>query len=165
MSRATMNLTSARVVAPRLSHLSWLLLAVALAAGVGLPGVVASVLVLTLLTQAVIGGMLAVGVGFLIRQNGVVSFGHAAWYGVSAYCFGLLLRHEVLPAELALVLALAVPTPTAFLLGRGIGRVPGVAFPLRALAVGQGFPRFSVKAPGDARGDPGLPFRRRDPTS
>ena len=156
MSRATMNLTGARVVAPRLSHLSWLLLAVALAAGFGLPGVVASVLVLTLLTQAVIGGMLAVGVGFLIRQNGVVSFGHAAWYGVSAYCFGLLLRHEVLPAELALVLALAVPTLTAFLLGLVIVRVPGVAFSMLTLAVGQAFHEFSMKAQGLTNGDDGF---------
>ncbi len=156
MSRVTMNITTPAVPVPRRSLLAWALLAVAITTGFGMPALIGSALILTLLTQAVIGGMLAVGVGFLIRQNGVVSFGHAAWYGVSAYCLGLLLRHGILPAEAALILALGAPTLAAFLLGLVIVRVPGVAFSMLTLAVGQAFHEFAMKAQAVTNGDDGF---------
>src|SRR5690606_11011042 len=93
----------------------FVLLALAALAGVFLPGLVTSVLLLSLMTQAVIGAITATGVGLLCRQNGVVSFGHAAFYGAAAYIIGLSLRCGLLPAELAIVMALVVPPLLAFL--------------------------------------------------
>jgi len=119
---------------------------VAIVIGVLVTAVIQSNLAMTLLTQAVITGILATGVGFLIRQNGVVSFGHAAFYGVACYAISLSMRHGVTSAEFAIILALVVPTALAFLLGFVIVRIPGVAFSMLTLAVGQALYEFGMKA-------------------
>jgi branched-chain amino acid transport system permease protein len=115
-----------------------------------------SALLLTLLTQAVITGILATGVGFLIRQNGVVSLGHAAFYGIACYTIMISLRHGIASPELAIVLALIVPTGLAFLLGFVIVRMPGLAFSMLTLAVGQAFYEFAMKARQVTGGEDGL---------
>jgi branched-chain amino acid transport system permease protein len=119
---------------------------VAIVIGALVMAVIQSNLAMTLLTQAVITGILATGVGFLIRQNGAVSFGHAAFYGIACYAIALAMRHGVLRAEFAIILALVVPTALAFLLGFVIVRIPGVAFSMLTLAVGQAFYEFGMKA-------------------
>lgn len=137
------------------------LIAVAAAAVAGwfLPSIVASVLLLSLMTQAVIGAILATGVGLLFRQNGVVSFGHAAFYGSAAYIIGLSLRHGFLPAEIAIIAALVIPPIFAFLLGLVIVRIPGVAFAMLTLAVGQACYEFALKARAITGGDDGFAIR------
>jgi branched-chain amino acid transport system permease protein len=143
---------------PRRADLGWR--AAALAASIGLAVLAAylvrSSFVMTLLTQAVISGILATGVGFLIRQNGVVSFGHAAFYGLAAYIIALSLKHVLLGAEGAIVVALAVPTALAFLLGLVIVRMPGIAFSMLTLAVGQALFEFAMKARHATGGEDGL---------
>jgi branched-chain amino acid transport system permease protein len=128
-------------------------------AGAAIAVVVQSSLAMTLLTQAVITSVLATGVGFLIRQNGVVSFGHAAFYGIACYVIALALRHGVMRAELAIVLALIVPTALAFVLGFVIVRIPGVAFSMLTLAVGQAFYEFAMKARYVTGGEDGFSIR------
>lgn len=118
--------------------------------------IIQSNLAMTLLTQAVITGILATGVGFLIRQNGVVSFGHAAFYGVACYAIALSMRHGVASPELAILLALAVPTVLAFVLGFVIVRIPGVAFSMLTLAVGQALYEFGMKARYATGGEDGF---------
>jgi branched-chain amino acid transport system permease protein len=118
----------------------------AITVGALIAAVIESNLAMTLLTQAVITGILATGVGFLIRQNGAVSFGHAAFYGIACYAVALAMRHGVVRVEFAIILALVVPTALAFLLGFVIVRIPGVAFSMLTLAVGQAFYEFAMKA-------------------
>lgn len=134
----------------------FVLLALAAVVGLFLPGLVTSVLLLSLMTQAVIGAITATGVGLLFRQNGVVSFGHAAFYGSAAYIIGLSLRYGLLPAELAILAALVVPPLLAFLLGLVIVRIPGVAFAMLTLAVGQAIYEFVLKARHITGGDDGF---------
>lgn len=111
--------------------------AVALAAGVTAAHFISSGTVLSLLTQAVIYAVFAQGVGVLMRQNGMVSFGHALFFGVTGYALGLLLQVQGLPPEAAIVLAVALVTVVAFVLGLVIVRVPGIAFGMLTLALGQ----------------------------
>lgn len=132
------------------------LAAAAVGAGVMLPFVVQSNLLITLMTQAVISAILATGVGFLIRQNGAVSFGHAAFYGLACYSMALILKLGLTNAETAIVLALVLPTALAFLLGLVIVRIPGVAFSMLTLAVGQAFYEFAMKARHATGGEDGL---------
>jgi branched-chain amino acid transport system permease protein len=113
-------------------------------------------LMMTLLAQAVISGILATGVGFLIRQNGVVSFGHAAFYGLAAYGVALATKRGGLGAEAAVLLALAAPTALAFLFGLVIVRLPGIAFSMLTLAVGQALFEFAMKARHLTGGEDGL---------
>lgn len=131
-------------------------LAVALAAGWALPAIITSTLLLTLATQALINGVLATGVGFLVKQNGVVSFGHAVFYGMGAYVIALALKTGTVSAELAILAALAIPTLLAFGLGLVIVRIPGVAFSMLTLAIDQAFYEVVLKWRELANGDDGL---------
>lgn len=142
---------------PFLRRLSsfWILLGLLLL-GVALPRLVSSVLLMTLLTQAVISALLATSVGSLIRLNGVVSFGHAAFFGIAGYTVALSLKHQWMPVEWAILFALVLPTVLAFLLGLVIVRIPGVAFSMLTLAVGQAFHEFAIKARYATGGDDGL---------
>ena len=74
---------------------------------------------LSLLTQAIIYAVFASGVGLLLRQNGMASFGHALFFGGSGYGVGLLLQTQALPAEAAMLLTLAAVALFAF----GVGLV------------------------------------------
>jgi len=92
---------------------------------------------LSLLTQATIYAVFALGVGLLLRQNGMVSFGHALFFGAAGYTVAILLQLKAVPAEVAILIAIVGLTLFAFLIGLVIVRVPGVAFGMLTLAVGQ----------------------------
>lgn len=92
---------------------------------------------LSLLTQATIYAIFALGVGVLLRQNGMVSFGHALFFGSAGYIVAILLQLKAVPAEVAMLIAVLGLTLFAFAIGLVIVRVPGVAFGMLTLAVGQ----------------------------
>jgi len=134
----------------------WLTTLCALAAG-GLFGFfVHSGTLLSLLTQALIYAVLAVGVGLLLRQNGMVSFGHALFFGVSGYGVGILMQANLMPAELAIALTLAGVALAAFLVGLVIVRVPGVSFGMLTLAIGQMFYLTASRSRGLTGGADGM---------
>jgi len=109
----------------------------ALAVGVVLALAVSSGTLLSLLTQATIYAVFALGVGLLLRQNGMVSFGHALYFGSGGYIVAILLQLKAVPAEAAVVIAVLGLTLFAFVIGLVVVRVPGVAFGMLTLAVGQ----------------------------
>jgi len=111
--------------------------AAALVAGGIAATAVSSGTVLSLLTQATVYAIFATGLGLLLRQNGMVSFGHAMFFGTSGYVVGILLQLKAVPAEAAVVLAVLGVALFAFLLGLVVVRVPGIAFGMLTLAVGQ----------------------------
>lgn len=125
-------------------------------AGVAVPMAVGSVLFMTLLVQATINAIFALSVGTLLRMNGVVSFGHAAFYGGAIYIVGLGINHGGIAPEALIVAALLAPTLIGFVLGLGIVGVPGVAFAMLTLAVGQGCYEFSMKARDITGGEDGF---------
>lgn len=128
-------------------------------AGLALPQLIGSVLLMTLLAQAAISAILAMAVGTLLRLNGVVSFGHAAFYGLAIYIIALCVNQSWLPLEWALLAALVVPTVLALLLGLGIVNIPGIAFSMLTLAVGQAVHEFAMKAREVTGGDDGVAIR------
>lgn len=111
--------------------------ALALALGPAAAYGIASATFLSLLAQACISAILALGVGLLLRQNGMVSFGHALWYGGAAYAIAILLQAGAVSAEAAVLIAVAGAAACAFLVGLVIVRVPGIAFGMLTLAIGQ----------------------------
>jgi len=108
----------------------------AIAAGIVAAQMIASEIALSLITQATIFAVFALGLGVLLRQNGVVSFGHAGWFGLSSYLVAILLRLDVMSAEWAIVVAVAGLGIAAFLIGLVIVRLPGVAFSMLTLSLG-----------------------------
>lgn len=129
---------------------------VAIAAGLALTYAVESATLLSLATQAVIYGVFALGVGLLLRQNGMASFGHAVYFGLAGYVLGLLLVKQLVPAELAIVLTVLGLTAFAFLLGLIIVRVPGISFGMLTLAVCQMFYLTTNRSRGLTGGADGM---------
>jgi branched-chain amino acid transport system permease protein len=125
-------------------------------AGAAVPNLFGSPLVLTLLTQGVINAILATGVGFLVRQNGLVSFGHAGFFGLGAYIVALCANGRVMPVELALFIAILAPALLALLLGVAMIRLSGVAFSMLTLAVAQAFFELVLRWRSLANGDDGI---------
>lgn len=128
----------------------------ALAIGAAVAAGVSSGTVLSLLTQAIIYAVFATGVGLLLRQNGMVSFGHALFFGFAGYSVGILLQLKAMPAEAAILLTLGGMAVMAFVMGLVIVRVPGVAFGMLTLAIGQMFFLTASRSRGLTGGADGM---------
>lgn len=111
---------------------------------------------LALLTQAIIYAVFAIGVGLLLRQNGMVSFGHALFFGSAGYFIGILLQFKLMPAEAAIAVILLALTLMALVMGLVIVRVPGVAFGMLTLAIGQMFYLTASRSRGLTGGSDGM---------
>ena len=58
--------------------------------------------------EMVIFGIFAMGLNFLMRYAGLVSFGHALYWGMGAYATGLILKHYNPPLLLAILFGIIV---------------------------------------------------------
>lgn len=128
----------------------------ALVGGALIAALTSSASLLGMFTQAVIYAIFALGVGVLLKQNGLVSFGHALFFGTAGYGMGLALTLQWLPAELALLAVLAAIAVGAFLIGLVIVRVPGIAFGMLTLAIGQMAYLLASRARGVTGGADGM---------
>jgi branched-chain amino acid transport system permease protein len=140
------------------SFTTLVLVAIAVAVGAALPWLLPSRIALSLLAQALFDALLATSAGFLFLQNGRVSFGQAAFFGLGGYVTGVLVARQWAGMEIALLAALAIPTLIAFLLGLVIARVTGVAHAMLTLAVGQAFYEVVFRWRELAKGDDGMSF-------
>lgn len=111
---------------------------------------------LGMFAQAVIYAIFALGVGVLLRQNGLVSFGHALYFGAAGYGMGIVLSLDLMPAELAIPAVLLAIGVLAFLIGLVIVRVPGIAFGMLTLAIGQMVYLMATRARGMTGGADGM---------
>ena len=130
--------------------------ALALLLGVGIVTLVSSGTVLSLFTQAIVYAVFALGIGVLLKQNGMVSFGHALYFGSAGYLLGIMLQLQVASAETIIVLTLLIITVIGFIFGLIIVRVPGVAFGMLTLAIGQMFYLSASRARGFTGGADGM---------
>ncbi len=110
-----------------------LLAAIVLAAApLGLP-----LYAMTLLTEALILGLLAMSLDLMVGYTRLISFGHAAAYGLGAYASGYLLLHTPLPLPFAVLAASLL----AGVVGIGIAWVctlaTGVSFSMLTLTFAQ----------------------------
>jgi branched-chain amino acid transport system permease protein len=128
----------------------------ALVMGVALVSLVSSGTVLSLLTQAIVYAVFALGIGVLLKQNGMVSFGHALYFGSAGYLLGIFLQLNVASAETIIFLTLLIITVIGFIFGLIIVRVPGVAFGMLTLAIGQMFYLTASRARGVTGGADGM---------
>lgn len=129
---------------------------IALALGAAVSQLVGSSTALSLFTQATIYAIFAIGVGVLLRQNGMASFGHALYFGAAGYAMGLILQLQLMSAELAILATLAGLAVGGLLIGLVIVRVPGIAFGMLTLAIGQMFYLSASRARGLTGGADGM---------
>lgn len=124
--------------------------------GIAVATLVKSDAVMSLMTQAVIYAIVALGLGFLLKQNGMVSFGHAVFFGLPGYLIGLAFKFTGMPAEPVIALVIIAVGVFAFALGLIVVRVPGIAFSMLTLAIGQGFYVAATRSRGVTGGADGL---------
>ena len=97
-----------------------------------------------IMTDIVRLGLFALSLDLILGYAGIVSLGHAAFFGVGAYCAGLLALHGIITEPvIALVVAglaaMVLGFPTSFLVIRGVDLTRlmvtlGIALLLEALA-------------------------------
>jgi branched-chain amino acid transport system permease protein len=92
---------------------------------------------LVLLTDVFVFALFAVSLHFLLGPGGMVSFGHAAYFGIGAYGAALLLLRYELPMELSLAAAPLVAAAGAAFFGWFCVRLSGIYFAMLTLAFAQ----------------------------
>ena len=90
-----------------------------------------------LASRVLVMGLAAMGLNFLLGFTGVMSFGHAAYFGLAAYGTGLTLRYLLPSTPLAVVIGILVGTAGGALFGALIVRRKGVYFAMLTIAFGQ----------------------------
>ncbi len=92
---------------------------------------------LVLLTEIAIFALAAMSVYFLFGPGGMVSFGHAAFFGGGAYAAALMVHYAQSPMELAMLLAPLLTGLLAVIIGWFCVRLSGVYFAMLTLAFAQ----------------------------
>ena len=130
---------------------------------VRLPGVVPGLLsspgALQVLAVALVFAALAMSYDVVFGYTGLLSFGHALFFGLAVYGTDLLMAEAGLPYAVAAVLAITVSGTTAAVLGAVALRARGVAFAMVTLAFVEAFGIFLVTDPLRVTGgEEGLPL-------
>ena len=114
-----------------------------LAGGVLAPWVLYPLLVTKLLCFA----MFAMAFNLLIGQAGLLSFGHAMYFGGAAYVTGHALKVWGLPTEFAILLGVAFASVSGLIVGLLTVRRHGIYFAMITLALAQVFFFYCVSSP------------------
>jgi len=116
-----------------------------------------------LATRVLVLGLAAMSLNFLLGFTGVLSFGHAAWFGLGAYGAGLTLKYLALSTPLAVVAGMVLGGVCGGLLGMLLVRRRGVYFAMVTIAFGQVFYYIAFQWSSLTGGDDGLRGFARQP--
>lgn len=120
------------------------------------PPLVGSDYLVYLFNEIMIWGLFAVAFNLLFGVTGLLSFGQAAFFGLGAYSYALLVMNAKLPMLVAIVGGLLVPIIAALLLGPLCVRLTEVFFALMTLAFAQLIWAVTFKWYGFTGGDNGI---------
>ena len=107
-------------------------------------------------SRVVVLGLAAMALNFLLGYTGVLSFGHAAYFGLGAYGAAMTIRYLVPSTGLAVVVGTLVGTVAAAIIGPLIIRLRGVYFAMVTIAFGQVFFFIAFRWNSVTGGDDGL---------
>jgi branched-chain amino acid transport system permease protein len=116
-----------------------------------------------LATRVLVLGLAAMSLNFLLGFTGVLSFGHAAYFGLGAYGAGLTLKFLAPSTPLALLLGMLLGGICGAILGTLIVRRRGVYFAMVTIAFGQVFYYIAFQWSSLTGGDDGLRGFSRQP--
>src|SRR5664280_3255018 len=114
-------------------------------------------------TRVLILGLAAMSVNFLLGFTGVLSFGHAAYFGLGAYGAGLSLKFLAPSTSISLLMGMLLGGLAGALLGTLIVRRRGVYFAMVTIAFGQVFYYIAFQWSSLTGGDDGLRGFSRQP--
>ncbi len=116
-----------------------------------------------LATRIVVMGLAAMSLNFLLGFTGVLSFGHAAYFGLGAYGTAMAIKYWGVGSIPAIVLGVIVATIAAMIIGALIVKLRGVYFAMVTIAFGQVFYFIAFRWNAVTGGDDGLTGWRRLP--
>jgi branched-chain amino acid transport system permease protein len=116
-----------------------------------------------LATRIVVMGLAAMSLNFLLGFTGVLSFGHAAYFGLGAYGTAMAIKYWGIGSIPAIVLGIIVATIAAMIIGALIIKLRGVYFAMVTIAFGQVFYFIAFRWNAVTGGDDGLTGWRRLP--
>jgi branched-chain amino acid transport system permease protein len=114
-------------------------------------------------TRVLVLGLAAMSVNFLLGFTGVLSFGHAAYFGLGAYGAGFALKFMAPSTPLSLLCGTLLGGIAGALLGALIARRRGVYFAMVTIAFGQVFYYIAFQWSSVTGGDDGLRGFSRQP--
>jgi len=106
--------------------------------------------------RVIVLGLAAMSVNFLLGYTGVLSFGHAAYFGLGAYGAGMTIRYLVPSTGFGLLVGMLVGTLAGAIIGPLIVRLRGVYFAMVTIAFGQVFYFIAFRWNNVTGGDDGL---------
>src|SRR3984893_17300725 len=114
-------------------------------------------------TRVLVLGLAAMSVNFLLGFTGVLSFGHAAYFGLAAYGAGLTWKLLALSTPLSLLMGTLLGGVLGALLGALMVHRRGVYFAMVTIAFGQVFYYIAFQWSSLTGGDDGLRGFSRQP--
>ena len=114
-------------------------------------------------TRVLVLGLAAMSLNFLLGFTGVLSFGHAAYFGLGAYGAGMTIKYLVPSTPVGLLVGVLVGTVAAGVVGALIVRLRGVYFAMVTIAFGQVFYFIAFRWNSVTGGDDGLSGWKRLP--
>jgi branched-chain amino acid transport system permease protein len=107
-------------------------------------------------SRVVILALAAMALNFLLGFTGVLSFGHAAYFGLGAYGAGLTIKYLVPNTLVGMGVGVAAGVAAAAVLGLVIARLRGIYFAMTTIAFGQVFYFIAYRWNDVTGGDDGL---------
>src|SRR5580658_9466683 len=114
-------------------------------------------------TRVLVLGLAAMSLNFLLGFTGVLSFGHAAYFGLGAYGAGFALKFLAPSTPLSLLCGMLLGGIAGAILGTLIVRRRGVYFAMVTIAFGQVFYYIAFQWSSVTGGDDGMRGFSRQP--
>ncbi len=114
-------------------------------------------------SRVVVLALAAMSLNFLLGFTGVLSFGHAAYFGLGVYGVGLTLKYLLPNTLVGIAVGVLAGTIAAAVVGALIVRLRGVYFAMVTIAFGQVFYFIAYRWNTVTGGDDGLSGWRRVP--
>ncbi len=92
-----------------------------------------------LASRVLVLGLAAMSLNFLLGFTGVLSFGHAAYFGLGAYGAAMTIKYITPSTPLGMLVGVVTGTLAAMVIGALIARLRGVYFAMVTIAFGQVF--------------------------
>ena len=116
-----------------------------------------------LASRVVVLGLAAMALNFLLGFTGVLSFGHAAYFGLGAYGAAMTIKYMVPSTALSIVVGVIIGAVAAALIGALIVKLRGTYFAMVTIAFGQVFYFIAFRWNSVTGGDDGITGWQRQP--
>jgi branched-chain amino acid transport system permease protein len=114
-------------------------------------------------SRVMVMALAAMSLNFLLGYTGVLSFGHAAYFGLGAYGVGLTIKYLVANTLLGMAVGVLAAVAAAAVIGLLIVHLRGIYFAMVTIAFGQVFYFIAYRWNNVTGGDDGLSGWHREP--